>query len=152
MRVEAPAFGAQCAAALGCGPACATTIGASISHFDENFLTLIIGAIKAEAQKTGTTVEFEDAAGDTDRQLSQVQNFASQHVASQHVDAIIVNAVDSSATGRMTEAAAAAHIPLVYVNRGPDAATLPTGVSFVSSDEHVSGRLRGEALAKLLGG
>ena len=147
MSVKTLAIGMACAAALNCGAARATTIGASISHFDENFLTLIVGAMKVEAQKTGTTVEFEDAAGDTDRQLSQVQNFVSQHV-----DAIIVNAVDSSATGQMTEAAAAAHIPIVYVNRGPDAATLPPGVSFVSSDEHVSGRLQGEALAKLLGG
>ena len=147
MKVKALAIGTICAAALGCNPASATTVGASISHFDENFLTLIIGAMKAEAQKTGTTLEFEDAAGDTDRQLSQVQNFVSQRV-----DAIIVNAVDSSATGQMTEAATAAHIPIVYVNRGPDAATLPPGVSFVSSDEHVSGRLQGEALAKLLGG
>ncbi|WP_207210327.1 sugar ABC transporter substrate-binding protein [Lichenibacterium ramalinae] len=140
-------IGMACAAALGCGSAHATTIGASIPHFDENFLTLIVSAMKVEAQKTGTTVEFEDAAGDTDRQLSQVQNFVSQHV-----DAIVVNAVDSSATGKMTEAATAAHIPIVYVNRGPDAATLPPGVSFVSSDEHVSGRLQGEALARLLGG
>ena len=129
------------------GTASAATIGVSIAHFDENFLTLIINAMKDEAQKTGASLQFEDAAGDTDRQLSQVQNFAAQHV-----DAIIVNAVDSSATGKMTEAATAAHIPIVYVNRGPDAATLPAGVSFVSSDEHVSGRLQGEALAKLLGG
>ncbi|RYC29265.1 sugar ABC transporter substrate-binding protein [Lichenibacterium minor] len=146
MRVKALAIGVACAVAL-CGPASATTIGASISHFDENFLTLIIGAMKAEAQRTGTTIAFEDAAGDTDRQISQVQNFVSQHV-----DAIVVNAVDSSATRKMTEAATAAHIPLVYVNRGPDGAALPAGVSFVSSDEHVSGRLQGEALAKLLGG
>ena len=146
MRMKALAVGVACAAAL-CCPASATTIGASISHFDENFLTLIIGAMKAEAQGTGTTIAFEDAAGDTDRQISQMQNFVSQHV-----DAIVVNAVDSSATGKMTEAATAAHIPLVYVNRGPEGAALPAGVSFVSSDEHVSGHLQGEALAKLLGG
>ena len=129
------------------GTASAATIGVSIAHFDENFLTLIINAIKDEAQKTGASLQLEDAAGDTDRQISQVENFTAQHV-----DAIIVNAVDSSATAKMTAAATAAHIPLVYVNRGPDAATLPPGVSFVSSDEHVSGRLQGEALAKLLGG
>ncbi len=140
------AVAAALAAVLSC-PASAATIGVSIAHFDENFLTLIINAIKDEAQKTGTTVQFEDAAGDTDKQISQVQNFASQHV-----DAIIVNAVDSSATNKMTQAATAAHIPLVYVNRGPDATTLPSGVTFVSSDEHVSGRLQGEALAKLLNG
>jgi inositol transport system substrate-binding protein len=147
MRFRASVFGVLCAAALGASPAPAATIGVSIAHFDENFLTLIINAIKGEAEKTGTAVQFEDAAGDTQKQISEVQNFAARHV-----DAIIVNAVDSSATGKMTEVAIAAKIPLVYVNRGPDAAELPAGVSFVSSDEHVSGRLQGDAIAKLLGG
>ena len=135
------------AAALASAPASAATIGVSIAHFDENFLTLIINAIRDEAAKTGTQVQFEDAAGDTAKQISQVQNFASRHV-----DAIIVNAVDSSATVPMTQAATAAKIPIVYVNRGPEAADLPAGVTFVSSDEHVSGRLQGEAIAKALGG
>jgi ABC-type sugar transport system substrate-binding protein len=138
--------GLACAGAFASAPASAATIGVSIAHFDENFLTLIINAIKAEGEKTGTTVQFEDAQGDTAKQISQVQNFVARHV-----DAIIVNAVDSSATGKMTEAATTAKIPLVYVNRGPDAAALPAGVTFVSSDEHVSGRLQGEAIARLLG-
>ncbi len=147
MRFRTVALSLLCAAALGASPARATTIGVSIAHFDENFLTLIINAIKAEADKTGTTVQFEDAGGDTQKQISEVQNFVARHV-----DAIIVNAVDSSATAKMTEAATAAKIPLVYVNRGPDAVDLPAGVTFVSSDEHVSGRLQGEAIAKALGG
>ena len=145
MRLRHWIMGFACAAALTANPASAATIGVSIAHFDENFLTLIINAIKAEAEKTGTQVQFEDAQGDTGKQISQVQNFVARHV-----DAIIVNAVDSSATAKMTEAATAAKIPLVYVNRGPDAADLPKGVTFVSSDEHVSGRLQGEAIAKLL--
>ena len=136
-----------CAGLLAAQPAPAATIGVSIAHFDENFLTLIINAIKAEADKTGTQVQFEDAQGDTQKQISQVQNFAARHV-----DAMIVNAVDSSATAKMTEVATTAKIPLVYVNRGPEAADLPAGVTFVSSDEHVSGRLQGEAIAKLLNG
>ena len=146
MRIRHWAMGLICATALATAPASAATLGVSIAHFDENFLTLIINAIKAEAEKTGTQVQFEDAAGDTAKQISQVQNFVARHV-----DAIIVNAVDSSATAKMTEAATAAKIPLVYVNRGPDSADLPKGVTFVSSDEHVSGRLQGEAIAKLLG-
>ncbi len=145
MRVRHWIFGFACAAALSGQPASAATIGVSIAHFDENFLTLIINAIKAEAEKTGTQVQFEDAQGDTAKQISQVQNFAARHV-----DAIIVNAVDSSATGKMSAVATGAKIPLVYVNRGPDTVDLPKGVTFVSSDEHVSGRLQGEAIAKLL--
>ena len=146
MRVRHWAMGLVCGAMLTVAPASAATIGVSIAHFDENFLTLIINAIKVEAEKTGTQVQFEDAQGDTGKQISQVQNFVARHV-----DAMIVNAVDSSATAKMTAAATAAKIPLVYVNRGPDAADLPTGVTFVSSDEHVSGRLQGEAIANLLG-
>ena len=145
-RIRLWAVGAATGLCLASTGASATNIGASISHFDENFLTLIINAIKDEAKVTGTDVQFEDAQGDTQKQLSQVQNFVARHV-----DAIIVNAVDSAATAKMTEAAVAAHIPIVYVNRGPDAATLPPGVSFVSSDEHVSGRLQGEAIALKLG-
>ena len=141
------AAGLMCVGLVAAQPVAAATIGVSIAHFDENFLTLIINAIKAEADKTGTQVQFEDAQGDTQKQISQVQNFVARHV-----DAMIVNAVDSSATAKMTEAAITAKIPLVYVNRGPDAADLPAGVTFVSSDEHVSGRLQGEAIAKLLNG
>ena len=145
MRVRTWAMGLAGVAMLSGAPVSAATIGVSIAHFDENFLTLIINAIKAEAEKTGAQVQFEDAQGDTQKQISQVQNFAARHV-----DAMIVNAVDSSATAKMTEAATGAKIPLVYVNRGPDASDLPAGVTFVSSDEHVSGRLQGEAIAKLL--
>ncbi|MEZ5722954.1 MAG: hypothetical protein R3D59_16175 [Paracoccaceae bacterium] len=56
------------------------------------------------------------------------------------VDAIIVNPVDTSATQAMTDAAAAANVPLVYVNRQPiNLDTLPETQTFVGSNEVDSG-------------
>jgi inositol transport system substrate-binding protein len=50
----------------------------------------------------------------------------------------------------MTKLVTAASIPLVYVNLRPAKDTLPKGVAYVGSDENVSGKLEGEAIAKLL--
>ena len=69
----------------------------------------------------------------------------------QKVDAIIVNAVDTDATPKITKMVTAAKIPLVYVNRKPvDFDKLPAGVAVVASDEKQSGTLRRRC--KLLGG
>src|SRR3978361_1249239 len=89
-------------------PAEATTIGVSISHFDENFLTIVSNGIASEAKAKGVSVQFEDAQGDVGRQISQVQNFISQHA-----DAIIVNAVDSGESRKLNALAVKAKIPLV---------------------------------------
>lgn len=126
--------------------ASAETIGVSMAHFDDNFLTTLRNAMGAEAKEKGVQIQFEDAAGDIGKQLNQIQNFASQHV-----DAIIVNPVDTAATPKMTKLAVEAKVPLVYVNRMPEDKTLPDKVVFVGSDEHISGKLEGEEIARLLG-
>lgn len=127
--------------------ASATTIGVSMAKFDDNFLTSVRNAIAAEGKAQSVQVQFEDANNDVGKQLSQIQNFVAQHV-----DAIIVNPVDTSATPKMTQLAVAGKVPLVYVNRMPEDKTLPPNVVFVGSDEHVSGTLEGEEIAKRLGG
>ena len=66
------------------------------------------------------------------------------------MDAIIINPVDTMATPKMTELVTKAGSPLVYVNLRPAEDTLPKGVAYVGSDENVSGKLEGEAIAKLL--
>ena len=125
----------------------ATTIGVTMDKFDDNFLTSVRNAIAAEGKAQGVTMQFEDAQDDTSKQISQIQNFIAQKV-----DAIIVNAVDTSATPKMTQLAVAAKIPLVYVNRKPEDKTLPPNVSYVGSNEKVSGKLEGEELVKCLKG
>ena len=63
----------------------------------------------------------------------------------------MVNPVDSSATAQMTKLIQGAKIPLVYVNRQPLEPLKPgEPVVYVGSDENVSGKLEGEAIAKLL--
>lgn len=125
----------------------AATIGISMAHFDDNFLTKLRDAMKKAAAAKGDTAQFEDAQGDIGKQLSQIQNFIAQHV-----DAIIVNAVDTSATPKMTKLAVAANIPLVYVNRTPEDKTLPPRVAFVGSDESQAGKLEGDEIARRLHG
>jgi len=123
----------------------AQKVGVSMAYFDDLFLTNLRAAMTAQAKETGVKLQYEDAQGDIGKQLSQIQNFVAQKV-----DAMVVNPVDSSATPKMTKLATAAGIPLVYVNREPYEKTLPEKVVYVGSDEHVSGKLQGEEIARLL--
>jgi inositol transport system substrate-binding protein len=124
------------------------TVGVSMALFDDNFLTSVRQAMAARAQMMpDVRIQFQDAQGDIGKQISQVQNFVSQKV-----DAIIVVPVDTSATKRITTAATAASIPLVYVNRKPDEKQLPPKVVVVASDDELAGRLQMTALAKSMGG
>ena len=65
---------------------------------------------------------------------------------------MVVNPVDTASTARITKAAVAAGIPLVYVNRRPDQADLPKGVVTVTSNDVEAGRLQMQYVAEKLGG
>ncbi|GHC59343.1 sugar ABC transporter substrate-binding protein [Neogemmobacter tilapiae] len=117
--------------------AMADGIGVSMALFDDNFLTVLRNGIQAHADANGLSVQIEDAQNDVAKQLDQINNFIASGV-----DAIIVNPVDTSATQAMSDAAAAAGIPLVYVNRQPiNVDTLPDNQAFVASNEVESGTL-----------
>jgi inositol transport system substrate-binding protein len=116
--------------------AMAQDIGVSMAKFDDNFLTVLRNGIQAQADASGLNVQIEDAQDDVAKQLDQINNFIASGV-----DAIIVNPVDTSATQAMTDAAAAAGVPLVYVNRQPiNVDTLPDNQAFVASNESDSSR------------
>jgi inositol transport system substrate-binding protein len=115
----------------------ADKIGVSMALFDDNFLTVLRNGIEAQSKDLGVEVQIEDAQNDVAKQLDQIKNFAASGVS-----AIIVNPVDTSATQAMTDAAAAANVPLVYVNRQPiNVDTLPDNQAFVASNEEESGTL-----------
>ena len=121
-------------------------IGVSMAKFDNNFLTVLRNGIQAYADKNGQKVQIEDAKDDVAKQLDQIKNFIASGVT-----AIIVNPVDTSATQAMSDAAAAAKIPLVYVNRQPiNVDTLPANQAFVASNEADSGTLETKEICKLL--
>jgi ribose transport system substrate-binding protein/inositol transport system substrate-binding protein len=114
--------------------ASAQTIGVSMALFDDNFLTVLRNGMTDYAKtKQGVTLQVEDAQNDVGKQLSQVQNFVASGV-----DAIVVNPVDTDGTAAISQAAAAAGIPLVYVNRQPaNVDQLPEKQAFVASDEGI---------------
>jgi len=125
----------------------AATIGVTMAQFDDNFLTAVRASMQVRAQQVHATIQFEDAQSDIGRQLNQIENFIAQHV-----DAIIVNPVDTDASPRMTRMVVHARIPLVYVNRMPADKQLPVRVSFVGSDERLSGTLQMKEVCRLLAG
>ncbi len=95
--------------------AAAENIGVSMALFDDNFLTVLRNGMQDYAAgMDDVTLQVEDAQNDVGRQLNQIQNFVASGV-----DAIIVNPVDTDATIAMSNLAAEAGIPLVYVNRQP---------------------------------
>lgn len=127
--------------------AMAQNIGASIARFDDNGLTVMRNGMTAHMETLdGVTLQMEDATDDVAKQLDQINNFIASGV-----DAIIVNAVDTNATEAMSNAAAAAGVPLVYVNRQPiNMDTLPDGQAFVASNEIESGTLKAFEICKSL--
>lgn len=125
----------------------AGNIGVSMANSD-TFLTVLRQGIEAAGKEANQPVQIEIADDDVSKQLSQIQNFIAAKV-----DAIIVNAVDTSATAPMTKLANDAGIPIVYVNRQPsDVDALGPKGAFVASNEVDSGTLETKEVCRLLGG
>lgn len=120
----------------------AITLGVAFPNSD-TFLSRVQDGMKDEAAAKGAAITITDAKDDTAAQLSQVENFVSQKVS-----AIIVVPVDTSAAQPMADAAKAANIPIVFVNRNPSIADVP----YVGSDSLFAGTVEMEELAKLAGG
>ncbi len=126
----------------------AEKIGVTMFDYNDTFRSLLREGVDAAARKAGASVQFEDAKQDVGTQLNQIQNFISQKV-----DAIIVQAVDTDATPKITQLAAKAKIPLIYINARPsDFDKLPAGVAVVASDEIFGGTVQAQAVCKQLGG
>ncbi|MEJ4046899.1 substrate-binding domain-containing protein [Erwinia sp. SLM-02] len=122
----------------------AVQVGVSIAQMDDVFLSRLRGYVLDQSKTyPDMKVQFEDAQGAVDKQLSQVQNFINGKV-----DVIIVNPVDTQGTKNMSEAARKAKIPLIYLNRMPSDSKMGDGVSYIGSDEVEAGRLQMEYLAE----
>ncbi|MDH0746797.1 sugar ABC transporter substrate-binding protein [Pseudomonas sp. GD03842] len=123
-------------------------IGVSMSQFDDTYLTYMREDMSKKAKAMGDVdLQYVDARNDVNKQLDQIQELIGKKV-----DALIVNPVDTAATARITKAATAAGIPLVYVNRRPDDPQLPQGVASVTSDDKEAGRMQMQYIADKLGG
>ena len=95
-------------------------------------------------------VVVQDGKGDQAEQTNQIQNFITQGV-----DVLIINPVNSSSAETITDMVVEAGIPLVYINREPDAseeqrwADNNWDVTYVGCDARQSGTYQGEMIADL---
>ena len=121
-------------------------IGVTLAMFDDVFITNVRDAMTKWAS-THPDVELAivDAAGDTAKQVGQVENFLAQGM-----DAVVILPVDTTATGPMTKTIVKAGKPLVYVNRKPE--KLPKGVGYVGSKSIDAGVMNMEELGEAMGG
>ena len=129
-------------------------VGISIYKFDDNFMTLY----RQELQRYLTedlgfkpeNVVIQDGKGDQAEQTNQINNFITQKY-----DVLILNLVQASSAPEITDMCKEAGIPVVYINREPDAereqAWVDDGIkaTYVGADARQSGTYQGEEIAEL---
>ena len=108
------------------------TVGVSLLNNAHVFFNNIEAALREKAAETNVTLIVQDAAGDANKQLSQVQDFITQKV-----DAIIISPTNSAGSKSMVELADQAGIPIftMYVASDGDV------VSHVATDNYTGGKL-----------
>lgn len=128
-------------------------VGVCIYQFADNFMTLFRGELENYLIEQGFSKEnitIVDGANDQATQTNQIQNFITQGV-----DVLIINPVNSSSAETITDMVVEAGIPLVYINREPDAseeqrwADNNWDVTYVGCDARQSGTYQGEMIADL---
>ena len=98
-------------------------VGISIYKFDDNFMTLYRTELERYlTQDLGfkkENITIMDGKNDQAEQTNQIDNFINQGV-----DVLILNLVQASSAPSVTDKCHAAGIPVVYINREPDAAEM----------------------------
>ncbi|WP_372663657.1 sugar ABC transporter substrate-binding protein [Cohnella sp.] len=122
-------------------------IGAAMPIYDDKWLSYLYDSMKQAAVDNNVELIMVDAKNDNGTQLTQMETFVSQKV-----DAIILVPVQTEAVDPMLEAAKAANIPVVVVNRKPNESALKDIYAYVGSDSLVAGTIQMEKVAELLGG
>ena len=128
-------------------------VGVCIYQFSDNFMTLFRTELENYLVEQGFSkdnITIVDGANDQATQTGQIDNFISEGV-----DVLIVNPVNSSSAATITDKVVAADIPLVYINREPDAEEEQRwedngwNVTYVGCDARQSGTFQGEMISDL---
>lgn len=128
-------------------------VGVCIYQFSDNFMTLFRTELENYLIAQGFSkdnIKIVDGANDQATQTGQIDNFIAEGV-----DVLIINPVNSSSAETITDKVVAAEIPLVYINREPDAseeqrwADNNWNVTYVGCDAKQSGTMQGELIADL---
>lgn len=128
-------------------------VGISIYKFDDNFMTLYRTELERYmVEELGFKKEniiIQDGKGDQAEQTNQIQNFIASGV-----DVMILNLVQSSSAPQVTDMCKDAGIPVVYINREPDAAEEQRwadekiNATYVGADARQSGTFQGEEIVE----
>ena len=126
-------------------------VGISIYKFDDNFMTLyreeLVRHLTEDLGFSAENVVVQDGKGDQAEQTNQIQNFITQKY-----DVLILNLVQASSAADITDMCNEAGIPVVYINREPDAAEEERWTSeginatYVGCDARQSGTFQGEII------
>lgn len=128
-------------------------VGVCIYQFSDNFMTLFRTELENYLIQQGFSKEnitIADGQNDQATQSGQIDNFIADQV-----DVLIINPVNSSSAETITDKVVEAGIPLVYINREPDAseeqrwADNGWNVTYVGCDARQSGTMQGEMIVDL---
>lgn len=120
------------------------TVGVSLLNNAHVFYNNIEAAMRADAEQKGYQLIIQDAAGDGNKQLNQVQDFITQKV-----DAIVICPTNSAGSKSMVELAEAAGIPVFTMDVASDGDV----ISHISTDNYRGGELAAEyAVEKIFAG
>ncbi|MCB6611594.1 substrate-binding domain-containing protein [[Clostridium] symbiosum] len=129
-------------------------VGISIYQFADNFMTVYRQELeKYLTEELGVkkeNISIMDGKNDQGEQMNQIRNFITTGV-----DVMIINLVQASSEPTVTEECAKANIPVVYINREPEAereqAWKDEGIkaTYVGADARQSGTFQGEEIAEL---
>lgn len=154
--VEAPAAEepkAEEPAAYAAGGYADKKVGVCIYQFSDNFMTLFRTELENYLVSLGfakDNIKIMDGQNDQATQSQQIDAFIAEGV-----DVLIINPVNSSSAATITDKVVGANIPLVYINREPDAAEEQRwqdngwNVTYVGCDARQSGTMQGEMIVDL---
>lgn len=119
------------------------TIGFSQVTMQSPFYVELLEGAEAAAEADGHRFVSADANGDVNKQNNDIQDLITQGI-----DVLILNPVNPEAVVPSIEAAAAADIPVITVDRPVESGA----TAHVGRDNEAMGELVGEAVAEYLGG
>lgn len=119
------------------------SIGLSVSTLNNPFFVSVRDGVKAEAEKEGIELNIADAQNDSAKQINDVDDLIQRGVS-----LLIINPVDSAAISSAVEAANAANIPVITLDRSADSGEV---VALVASDNVKGGEMAAEYIVSKLG-
>ena len=126
-------------------------VGVCIYQFADNFMTLFRNELQKylvdELGLKAENISIMDGKNDQSEQMNQIRNFVTQGF-----DVMIINLVQASSEPDVTNICNEAGIPVVYINREPDAAeeerweSEGLNATYVGCDARQSGTYQGEEI------